>query len=155
VEVSARLRSTARATKRGPSRLADAGDQRRALARFVAEEAEEVAEIRRSLSGGRRLSELELDAAAWPLFLRLLGEVVAVADEEGRAATETADGTFHVALAPLEGERRAHVTSPDGVLTADRDYLLIVEEIAAGPGAASPAEVSPPSQRTAELGAPW
>ncbi len=131
VQVSARLRRTASATRKGPTRLADTGDQRAALARFVEQEAEEIAEVRRALAGATRLSELEVDAAAWPVFLRLLGEAVSVADADGRAVTETADGAFRVALEPIEpddGEHRAAVRSPDGVLSADRDYLLMVCE---------------------------
>ncbi len=137
MRISPRLRRTGRITRRG--RVNDVIDRSRGkalLARLAAEEAAQVAAARQRLvtGGPIRLSELgPLDAAAFDLFLDLLGAALAAAvDTRAPVVATTSDGSLEIELAPTGDGVMAAIETPDGVLRGPDQQLTIREPLAAG-----------------------
>ncbi|WP_084958885.1 TIGR02677 family protein [Thermoactinospora rubra] len=126
-EISVRLRATGSYTRRGaPSKVVDRSAQRERLAAFVAAEREQAELARKRLATGRPvlLSELgELDPAEFRLFLRLLGEALALGP--GEVTTRTADGALEIRLRPVDGY--AEIRTEAGVLRGPDHELVITD----------------------------
>jgi uncharacterized protein (TIGR02677 family) len=130
LRIHPRLREYGEAAPRGPlPRVRDRAEARAFLAAQLVEESRQVEAARRRLVTGAptRLSDLgELDAQAFDLFLRLLGE--ALAEQAGPDATlerQTGDGLLRIRLEPLDARSRAQIVTPDGVF-AGRDHLITI-----------------------------
>ncbi|MDX6721057.1 MAG: hypothetical protein QOJ63_3311 [Solirubrobacteraceae bacterium] len=134
LRISPRLRRTGSYERRGrPNRIVDRADQRHLLERLAAEEAAETALARALLATGRalRLSELEeLDNTAFGLFLTLLGDALGTRRPGQReVTTTTTDGTLRVRLISLDGDVRAAIRTPSGVLYGP-DHLIEITDLA-------------------------
>lgn len=132
LRVSPRLRRTGRTTRRGPAAQGmDRQKERAALARFAAEEARQLAAARAVLATGQatRLSRIgELDAAAFDLFLELLGEALArKPSPKGAVEATSADGTLCIHLEPTGEGVAAVIETPDGRFVGEDHHILIAE----------------------------
>ncbi|TAN49093.1 MAG: TIGR02677 family protein [Methylococcaceae bacterium] len=130
IPIHPRLREYGEAAPRGPlPKIKDRHNDREKLAWLFAEEHRQVEAARRRLASGQptRLSQLgRLDAAAFPLFLNLLGEALtAQATPDATVELHTADGLLQIRLEPLGVETRAEVVTESGVF-AGRDHLLTI-----------------------------
>jgi uncharacterized protein (TIGR02677 family) len=142
IRISPQLRKTGSYERRGkPNQIADRTVQRRILAEHAAEESEQVAAARRRLAtnGAVRLSDLGmLDATAFRLFLRLLGDALSTfrpGDTEVR--TTTTDGTMEIRLCRPTETRSVCIETEDGELHGD-DHVIEIIDLATGrmePGA--------------------
>lgn len=136
LRISPRLRRTGSYERRGrPNRMIDRGEQRRALERLAAEQAEQTAAARARLATGGpvRLADLgELDQQSFGLFLTLLGDALA-ARRPGRqdVATTTTDGTMRIALTAVDDGGRVAIRTPAGVLWGP-DHLVEILDLAPG-----------------------
>lgn len=136
VEVSARLRSTGRYTRRGaPRKVHDRSAEKERLAREIAAEREQTELARKRLATGRatRLSDLAaLDREEFALFLRLLGDALAAGPPgpDGAVRTRTSDGALSVELRPVEGV--AEVQVEDGVLRGPDHEITVTDLQSAG-----------------------
>ena len=125
-----RLREWGEAAPRGPlARVQDRSEARSFLRQRLAEESRQVEAARMRLATGRpiRLSELgSLDAAAFGLFLSLLGDALSEQTRpELPVERVTGDGLLHVRLEPLEVDSMAEIATPLGIF-AGRDHLITI-----------------------------
>ncbi|WP_067472508.1 TIGR02677 family protein [Nocardia amamiensis] len=133
--ISPRLRKTGRYERRGrPNRVVDRSAQRHYLAELAAKEAEQAAAARDALvavaGSPIRLSDVgHLDAGAFQLFLRLLGDALA-SKTPGRAEVETvtSDGSLSLRLVELPGPAMAEIETGAGVFRGP-DHLLHIEDL--------------------------
>lgn len=130
--ISPQLRRTGSYERRGkPNRVLDRSQARRHLAELAAKQADETASARARLATTRptRLSDLgELDPAAFGLFLRLLGDALAVRRPGQRAvATTTADGALQVRLTALDCGATAEIRTPDGFFRGPDHLIEIID----------------------------
>lgn len=141
LRISPRLRQTGSYERRGkPTRVVDRSAQREHLAALAAVEAKQTAAARARLATGGpvRLSELGvLDAEAFGLFLRLLGDALAgLTPGRAEVRTTTSDGTLEIRLVADDAATEAAVVTPGGVLHGP-DHLVHITDLAAvsGPSA--------------------
>ena len=133
IRVQPRLREYGVVATRGaPPRIRDRSRERAVLAARLADEARQTELARRRLATGRetRLSELgSLDAAAFRLFLSLLGEALsAQAGPDAPVERTTSDGSLLVRLEPLGPETRAAITTELGRFSG-RDHRILIEAL--------------------------
>ncbi|MDF2707071.1 MAG: hypothetical protein K0R62_2723 [Nonomuraea muscovyensis] len=133
-EISVRLRATGHYAKRGaPRKVVDRGAEREELAAFVAAERQQTELARKRLATGRStpLSAFpELDPVEFRLFLRLLGEALALGP--GEVTTRTADGALEIRLRPRDGW--AEIRTEEGVLRGPDHELTIIDRVAGAHG---------------------
>jgi uncharacterized protein (TIGR02677 family) len=133
--ISPRLRRTGSYERRGkPNRVTDRSEARRRLAELAARQADETARARARLATARptRLGELgELDADAFALFLRLLGDALAARRPGERSvAVTTADGSMQIRLTAVEGAAPVEIRTPDGTFRGP-DHLVEIVDLTA------------------------
>ncbi|MGI9016445.1 MAG: TIGR02677 family protein [Euzebya sp.] len=133
VHVSARLRRTTRYSRPGASHIVDRSDSRRALARQLDAERDELSVARSALATGEltRLSDLCLDADTFPFLLALLGDALSSGRSDQRIDTTSSDGTLHITLEPTHDGALAHITTPLGTLTGHDHYLQVTDLLSA------------------------
>lgn len=136
LRISPRLRRTGSYERRGrPNRIVDRAEQRHLLQQLAVREAAETALARALLATGRatRLSQLEeLDSTAFGLFLTLLGDALGTRRPGQReVTTTTTDGMLRVRLISLDGDARAAIRTPSGVLYGP-DHLIEITDLAGG-----------------------
>lgn len=142
LRISPQLRRTGSYERRGrPNRVVSRAESRRQLEQLAAQEGEEAAAARARLATGRplRLRELgELDAAAFPLFLTLLGDALA-ARRPGQpgVVTTTVDGTMEIRMTVLDDGATAEIRTPSGVFRGP-DHLVEIVNLAPRAAALEP-----------------
>jgi uncharacterized protein (TIGR02677 family) len=140
LQISPQLRRTGSYERRGrPNRIASREEGRRRLAELAARQTEETAAARASLATGRptNLGELgELEADAFGLFLRLLGDALAGRRHGQReVSTTTADGTLHIRLVALADAALIEIKTPAGVFRGP-DHVVEIDDLAPGQSSA-------------------
>jgi len=130
VRINPRLREYGEAAPRGPlPSVRDRNEERKILARQVADEHRQVEIARSRFADGRpvRLSELgHLDVYAFRLFLNLLGEALTTQGNPNETVERyTTDGLLCVRLEPLGPQTKARIETDLGVFLG-RDHLLTV-----------------------------
>jgi uncharacterized protein (TIGR02677 family) len=102
------------------------------LARFAEEEAEQIERARTALAHGRalRLAELgRFDAAAFDLFLDLLGEALArKSSPDACVETTSADGALHIRLDPVPDGPIATLVTEHGEFSG-RDHVITITRV--------------------------
>lgn len=114
-------------TRGGPPPIRDRSQERALLAAQMAEQAAQLAQARERLvsAGPTQLSQVGLlDAAAFRLFLNLLGEALSAQSRPDQPVERSsADGLLRVRLTPLLGGREAVIETELGRF-AGRDHLI-------------------------------
>lgn len=128
--IQPRLREQARlATRGGPTLIRDRSQARALLAAQMAEQNAQLTRARERLTaaGCTRLSQLGvLDAAAFRLFLNLLGEALSAQQQPDQPVERSsADGLLRVRLTPLVDGTQAVIETELGRF-AGRDHLIEV-----------------------------
>ncbi|MGH7819479.1 MAG: TIGR02677 family protein, partial [Candidatus Binatia bacterium] len=131
--VTPRLRRTGWHGRRGAAApVIDRSAEKAVLARLAEEEATQVERARSVLARGRplRLAELgSLDAAAFDLFLDLLGEALArKPTPDASAETTSADGALHIRLEPVPGGAIATLVTEHGEFSGP-DHVITISRI--------------------------
>ncbi|WP_316784402.1 TIGR02677 family protein [Streptomyces sasae] len=139
LRISPQLRRTGSYERRGrPRRVADRGEAKRRLAELAARQTAEARQARERLATGGpvRLSRLgELDALAFQLFLRLLGDALATWRPGMTTTTVTSsDGSMEIRLTALDDGMTAEVHTPDGVFRGPDHVIDIVDLTVNGTG---------------------
>jgi uncharacterized protein (TIGR02677 family) len=134
LQISPRLRRTGSYERRGrPNRIVDRAEHRDLLRQLAVREAAETARARALLAtrGAVRLSQLEeLEGASFGLFLTLLGDALGTRRPGQReVTTTTSDGMLRVRLISLDGDARAAIRTPSGVLYGP-DHLIEITDLA-------------------------
>lgn len=133
LRIHPRLRQYGEAAPRSAMPRVQARDEaRQLLAAQLQEEHAQIEAAHRRLATGRpaKLSELgELDAHAFGLFLRLLGEALAAQDSPDAPVERlSGDGLLRVRLEPLVPGSHARIHTPAGVFSG-RDHLLTISPV--------------------------
>lgn len=133
--ISPQLRRTGSYERRGkPNRVTDRSEARRHLAELAARQADETARARARLATARptRLGDLgELDADAFALFLRLLGDALAARRPGERSVyVTTADGSMQIRLTALDAAAPVEIRTPDGTFRGP-DHLVEIVDLTA------------------------
>lgn len=114
-------------TRGGPPHIRDRSQARALLAAQMAEQATQMAQARERLTsaGITRLSQLgSLDAAAFRLFLNLLGEALSSQQRPDQPVERSsADGLLRVKLIPLDSHHQAMIETELGRFSG-RDHLI-------------------------------
>jgi uncharacterized protein (TIGR02677 family) len=154
LQISPQLRRTGSYERRGrPNRIASREEGRRRLAELAARQTEETAAARARLATGRptNLGELgELEADAFGLFLRLLGDALAGRRQGQReVSTTTADGTLHIRLVALANAALIEIKTPAGVFRGP-DHVVEIDDLAPGQSSAGTTSLDSSSAWAAE-----
>lgn len=132
IMISPQLRRTGSYERRGrPNKVVDRSAERRKLLEQAEREAEETAEARARLRTGRPvlLSELGvLDAKAFRLFLRLLGDALAARQpDDTEVKTVTADGSMEIRLSLVPDGGLVEIHTEDGTFTGPEHIIEIID----------------------------
>jgi uncharacterized protein (TIGR02677 family) len=133
MRISIRLRATGSHTRRGrSSAVIDRTREKELLARFAAEESEQIARARRILAQGRPvlLSEIgNLDSDEFDLFLEILGEALAMKSRpQDVVDVASSDGTLRITLEPVADSGVAVIRTPSGDFSGP-DHRITIEQL--------------------------
>lgn len=139
LRIAPKLRRVGTHKRRARVKVIDRAEAKARLAEWIAAEAEQIASARRRLAQGRRLRlsdftpdpDNPLDAAAFQLFLDLLGEALTHRVQGEVVEATSSDGALHIVLEPTDDQRSATLVTAHGIFTG-RDHWVTIHETGSG-----------------------